>query len=69
MASRHELPEGAHLIINGVPVVVVIARGRRLVLAVGGYDADGLLDGPDDVKRAAARWRGRLDEVTNSGED
>ncbi len=70
MPKRIELPEGGCVEIAGVPIVPVFARGRRLVLAVGGYDADGLLEGPDDVKRTAARWRGgEVDSADAAGID
>lgn len=69
MASRHELQELGGVEIMGVPIVPVIARGRRVVFAVGGYDADGLLETMEDVKRVAARWRGKLDETPTIGKD
>lgn len=69
MASRHELHEGGCIEIMGVTVVPVIARGKRLVLAVGGCDADGLLESAEDVKQAASRWRRKLDESAPIGND
>lgn len=69
MPKRMELREGMTVEIAGVPVVVVVARARRAVLAVGGFDADGLLETADAVKHTAARWRGLLDAAEPSGED
>lgn len=69
MPGRLELKEGMAVEVMGVPVVVVRARARRVVLAIGGFDADGPLESTADVKRAAARWRDKLDADAPIGDD
>lgn len=61
MPRRIELREGELCEVAGVPVGVSVARGGRVVLAVGCYDCDGLLESDEDVRRTATRWRGKLD--------
>lgn len=69
MPTRLERREGELCHIMGVPVGVSIARGGRVVFAIGGIDSDGLLESDDDVKRAATRWRGKLDIQPDMGKD
>jgi hypothetical protein len=39
------------------------------VLAIGSYDADGLLEGPAEVKTAANLWRKQFDKGRQTGND
>jgi hypothetical protein len=69
MPARFEKREGELCHIMGVPVGVAIARGGRVVFAVGVVDGDGLLESDDDIRRAANRWRGKLDIPPEIGKD
>lgn len=60
MPARLDLRESETVEIGGVPVAVGLARGRKCVLYVATYDADGLIESPDDVKRAATRLLGSV---------
>lgn len=55
--------EGETLEIGGVTLCVAVARDKSATLVIAGYDVDGLLEGPVDVKRRAREYRG---EVENS---
>jgi hypothetical protein len=69
MPLRIESKEGELCHIMGVPVGISIARGGRVVFAVGIEDRDGLLESDDDVRRVSLRWRGKLDIPADVGKD
>lgn len=60
MPRRIDINEGEGLDFQG-PVAVAMARGKVLVLVVGGYDADNLLESVDDCKRYACRLRDKIE--------
>lgn len=62
MPSRITLRTGEYIEIRGVPICLSTTTQDLAVLAVGGYDADGLLEGPAEVKTAANAWRKRFDK-------
>lgn len=69
MPARITLNVGQYLEIQGVPVCLVSTRSDLAVLAVGSYDADGLLEGPSEVKTAANLWRKQFDRDRQTGKD
>lgn len=52
--------EGETLEIGGVTLCVAVARDKSATLVIAGYDVDGLLEGPVDVKRRAAAYRAEV---------
>lgn len=63
MPHRWECREGDSIEINGVPVVVAHARGKRLVAFVAGFDADGLMETAEDCRVRARAYRANLDDI------
>lgn len=57
--------EGETLEIAGVTICVAIARDKSATLVVSGYDCDGLLEGPVEVKRRAAAYRAEVTKTRN----
>ena len=49
MAKRIDLHEGQTVEVGGIAVALGVARGKRASLFLGVYDADGLLEGFDEV--------------------
>lgn len=56
MPQRIELTELGGGYVAGAPFVVALARGKRLVAFVATLDADGLAEGAEDCRRAAAEF-------------
>lgn len=69
MPHRWECREGDAIEINGVPVVVAHARGKRLVAFVAGYDADGLLESAEDCRVRARAYRAKVDAIDKRDND
>lgn len=67
MPARIERREGETLQISGVTVGVALARGKRAVLVIEGYDGCGLLEGEAAVRAALVGYHRRLDESQVSG--
>lgn len=61
MPKRIDLNEGGVIEISGVPVVIAVARGKRVTLGVAVEDADGFVEEPEDLKRWAARFAAKID--------
>ena len=69
MPSRITINVGHYVEIRGVPICLVATRSDLAVLAIGGYDEDGLLEGPAEVKTAANLWRKQFDKSRQTGND
>jgi hypothetical protein len=69
MPKRFDRREGESIEVRGVPVTLVRARGRKGVLLVGGFDADGLLETTEDCEAAARRLAAKIDKSERSGND
>ncbi len=69
MPRRIDLHEGQTVEIGGICVALGVARGKRASLFLGVYDADGLLEGFDEVKRAACKQLTSLDQSPIIGKD
>lgn len=62
MPTRIDRREGDCLTVGGIPVAICMARGKKTVLIVGGYDGDGLLETEEDCKLKASRIREKIDK-------
>lgn len=69
MPFRKELREMQSIEIGGIAVAICLARGKRVVLAIGGYDADGLLETEEDCRRTAKGFLERFDSAQESRHD
>ncbi len=69
MPHRIELTEAQSVEIGGVPVAVGLARGCRVVLFVAADDGSGLIESADDCRRAASRYRAKVDTSDQHGHD
>jgi hypothetical protein len=67
MAVRIERNELGVFYVGGIPCALSIGRGRRAVIAMAGYDADGLLESADDVLRAARHWQSIRPKLDKGG--
>jgi hypothetical protein len=60
MPARVEIRTGVVKTIGGIPYTLIATRENLAVLCVA-CETDGLIDGPDEVKTAANRWRKQFD--------
>lgn len=63
MPRKLVMTELQTIFLGGVPMTIaeVLPHGRRVVVCLGGYDADGLLDGKEETEAAARLHRAKSD--------